>query len=120
MASKAEIKSFLQELKQVIKIWPIFFVDRDKNNIQVLASLEITANRREEIISNLEIEDYHQGPLEDKQYNGKGLWIFGKIIKKQELYIKLTLVRRDNRVNTICISFHEAMGPLSYPYRPKL
>lgn len=115
MSNKTAVKSFLQELKQVIKTWDIFFVNRQKNSIQDLADLGITANSRKEIISQLEIEDYSEGPKEETQFNGSELWVFGKIIKNQEVYIKLTISRNTN--NAICISFHKAEHPMVFPYK---
>ncbi|OXA96110.1 type II toxin-antitoxin system MqsR family toxin [Flavobacterium hercynium] len=115
MSHKATVKSFLQELKQIIKTWDIFFVNRPKNSVQDLADIGITANSRKEIIAQLEVEDYSEGPLPETQFNGKELWIFGKIIKKQEVYIKLTISRTTN--NAICISFHKAEHSMEFPYK---
>ena len=115
MSSKTAIKSFLQELKQVLKTWDIFFVNRPKNSVHDLADLGITANSRKEIISQLEIEDYCEGPLPETQFNGKELWVFGKIVKKQEIYIKLTISRATG--GAICISFHKAAHPLKFPFQ---
>ena len=62
MADKFSVKAFLQELKQIIKIWGIIFSNRPKNSIQNLADLSITAKMREELILALEVEDYSEGP----------------------------------------------------------
>ncbi|GAL68322.1 hypothetical protein [Jejuia pallidilutea] len=86
MADKLIVKSFLQELKQIIKVWGIFFSNRPKNSIQHLADLGITAKKREEIILNLEVEDYSEGPLEETQQGGTEMWVFGKTIKKEQVY----------------------------------
>lgn len=118
MSTKAIVKSFLQELKQIIKTWDIFFVNRPKNSVQDLADLGITANSRKEIIAQLEIEDYCEGPLPETQFNGKELWVFGKIIKKQEVYIKLTISSATN--NAICISFHKAEHPMEFPFKQEI
>lgn len=67
MADKSTVKYFLQELKQLIKVWGIIFSNRPKNSIQHLADLSITAKMREEIILNLAIEDYSECPLEETQ-----------------------------------------------------
>lgn len=56
MTSKAIVKSFLQELKQIITIWQIFYINRTKNSIQYLADLGITASSRDEIIAQLQVE----------------------------------------------------------------
>ena len=115
MTTKADVKSFLQELKQIITIWPIFYINRPKNSIQYLADLGITANSREQIITQLQIEDYSQGPAPETQFNGKDLWIFGKVIKTQEVYIKLTISKDTG--SAICISFHKAEHPMEFPFK---
>jgi hypothetical protein len=46
MADKSVIKSFLQELKAIIKSLGIIFSNRPKNSIQNLADLSITAKMR--------------------------------------------------------------------------
>jgi hypothetical protein len=115
MADKSIVKSFLQELKQIIKVWGIFFSNRPKNSIQNLADLSITAKMREEIILALEIEDYNEGPLEETQQGGTEMWIFGKTIKGQQIYIKLTISKITDQA--ICISFHKAEFPMEFPLK---
>lgn len=115
MTDKETVKSFLQELKQIINIWGIIFTNRPKNSIQHLADLGITASSRKEIISQLEVEDYSEGPLPETQYNGNDMWVFGKIIKTQEIYIKLTIIGTTGK--TICISFHKAEYSMSFPFK---
>lgn len=113
MADKSTVKYFLQELKQSIKIWGIIFSNRPKNSIQNLADLSITAKMREEIILNLEVEDYSEGPLAESQQGGVEMWVFGKIIKGQQIYIKLTISKATG--GAICISFHKAEFPMEFP-----
>lgn len=115
MSDKSTVKSFLQELKQIIKTWEIFFINRPKNNVQDLADLGITANSRKEIVAQLEVEDYSEGPEPETQFNGKELWVFGKTIKKQEIYIKLTISKITG--GAICISFHKAERPMKFPFK---
>ena len=115
MTDKATVQSFLHKLKQIINIWDIVFVNRPKNSIQHLADLGITANSRKEIIFQLEIEDYNKGPLPETQYNGNDMWVFGRFVKKQEVYIKLTIIEETGK--TICISFHKAEHPMEYPFK---
>lgn len=112
---KSTIKSFLQELKAIIKSLGIIFSNRPKNSIQNLADLSITAKMREEIILNLEIEDYSEGPLEETQQGGIEMWVFGKVIKGQQVYIKLTISKMTERA--VCISFHKAEYPMEFPLK---
>tara|TARA_R110002074_G_scaffold31390_4_gene88120 strand:+ start:72 stop:452 length:381 start_codon:yes stop_codon:yes gene_type:complete len=115
MADKSIIKSFLQELKAIIKSLGIIFSNRPKNSIQNLADLSITAKMREEIILNLEVEDYSEGPLEETQQGGTEMWIFGKVIKGQQVYIKLTISKMTG--GAVCISFHKAEHPMEFPLK---
>lgn len=43
------------------------------------------------------------------------MWVFGKDYDGTELYIKISLGAPGSK--TICISFHEAEHPLSYPFK---
>lgn len=115
MADKVIVKSFLQKLKQIIKIWGIIFSNRPKNSIQNLADLSITAKMREDIILNLDIEDYSDGPLEETQHGGTEMWVFGKTIKGQQIYIKLTISKITDQA--ICISFHKAEFTMEFPLK---
>ena len=118
MTDKTVIKSFLQELKVIIKSFGIIFSNRPKNSIQNLADLSITAKMREEIILNLEIQDYSEGPLEETQQGGTEMWVFGKLIKNQEVYIKLTLSKIT--AGAVCISFHKAEFPMKFPLKNEI
>ena len=115
MADKLIVKSFLQKLKEIIKVWGIIFSNRPKNSIQNLADLSITTKMREEIILNLEIEDYSEGPLEETQQGGIEMWVFGKTIKGQQIYIKLTISKITDQA--ICISFHKAEFSMEFPLK---
>jgi hypothetical protein len=77
--------------------------------------LEITPNQRKETISNLKIENYSKGPIEETMRNIAPMWVFGKTIKNKEIYIKISLGKENT--NAICISFHIAEYELEYPYK---
>jgi len=115
MADKSVIKSFLQELKVIIKTLGIIFSNRPKNSIQNLADLGITAKMREEIILSLEVRDYSEGPFEETQQGGTEMWVFGKVIKRQPVYIKLTISKMNG--GAVCISFHKADFPMVFPLK---
>lgn len=115
MADKAIVKSFLQKLKATINSIGIIFLNRPKNSIQALADLSITAKIREEIILNLKVEDYSEGPKKETQQGGTEMWVFGKIIKGQEIYIKLTISEFTG--GAVCISFHRAELPMVFPFK---
>lgn len=62
-----------------------------KKNIQALADLNLTAEQRKEIILHLTPEDYIEGPVTDRDRGGEDIWIFGKQVRGEEVYIKLKL-----------------------------
>lgn len=114
MTKKDEVKLFLNELHQKMKIWGIIFVGRDKNT-QTLADLEITPLHRESVLRDLKIDDYCEGPIPNTQFGTKDMWVFGKMVKQKEIYIKIAL--NSEGLKSICISFHIAEFPLQYPLK---
>lgn len=115
MVQKKAVARFLKRFKQKARTWDIVFRDERSKNTQALLELEINTRERREILFNLCVEDYSQGPIEDEFDFGSGLWVFGKTVNSQEVYIKITLGKHSRPV--ICISFHTAEHPMSYPFR---
>jgi hypothetical protein len=68
----------------------VFLNDRAKNT-KTLAILEIPVTKQKQIIEELEIKDYSEGSIEDTNFVGSPLWVFGKIIKGHEVYIKISM-----------------------------
>ncbi|CAN5319559.1 hypothetical protein BH11BAC7_BH11BAC7_17490 [soil metagenome] len=115
MATKEEVSGFLMEFKQKMKIWDVLFRDDRGKNTQALAALEIRPIDRNKILEDLRAEEYCEGPMDEKLYGGSDMWVFGRMIKRQEVYIKITIGIRGSAV--ICISFHVAEHNLSYPLK---
>ncbi len=115
MASKQEVEKYLKELKVKIEIFGILFLDDRGKNQQALHDLEISPAKRKEIISLLSVEDYSQGPLDEKMRGILPMWVFGKQVKKKEVYIKVSMGIENS--GAICISFHIAEHPLNYPLK---
>jgi hypothetical protein len=111
---KKEVEAFLKSFKEFSQLWGILFLGREKN-LQTLASLEITPVIREKILYDLKVTDYSEGPKEEDFHGGKEMWVFGREVKNQEVYIKITLGRPNSQ--TICISFHIAEHPMKYPLK---
>ncbi len=115
IATLAEIQKFLNDFHQKVEVFDILFWDeRDKNNDSLL-QLEITANERKDIVKTITPEDYSEGPIRNMLNRFGDLWVFGKDVKGQEVYIKICY-GLPNR-STICISFHVAEYPMNYPYK---
>lgn len=115
MAPKWEVIQFLNDFHVKMDLYDIFFRDDRLKNTQALLDLELSIGVRREVIKNLEMIDYSEGPIDDKLNGQSELWVFGKTIKNREIYIKISLGIPDNRV--ICISFHPAEHPLHYPFK---
>lgn len=115
MASEKEVEKYLKELKMKMGIFGILFLDERGKNSQALHDLEISPGKRKEIILNLQSEDYSEGPLEEKMRGILPMWVFGKEINQNEVYIKISMGGENS--NVICISFHISEHPMNYPYK---
>ena len=115
MATKEEVQHFLNQLKEKVKVFQIIYLDNRNKNAQTLLDLEINGKYRDSVIQNLKTEDYSEGPRKDDFNQISDIWVFGKIVKGHEIYIKISLGRINS--NIICISFHIAEKPMTYPFK---
>jgi hypothetical protein len=115
MSTEKEVVAFLKDFKIKMGIWDVLFRDERGKNAQTLVTLELRPIERKAVLESLTPKDYSQGPLEEKLYGGSDMWVFGKIIKKQEVYIKITLGAMGCSV--ICISFHLVEHKMQYPLK---
>ena len=88
---------------------------RDKN-IETIARLELTTSDIKEEIMSLSPLDYCDGPCQDPKIKGD-VWIFGKEIRGEELYIKLKLTGDSRFKQLKALSFHEAERKLHYYFK---
>lgn len=86
MTTITEVETYLKELKVKINIFGILFIYSRKNQ-QKLNDIEISPSKRKQVIHSLIAEDYSQGPLEEKMRNLLPMWVFGKKVEKEEIYI---------------------------------
>ena len=115
MVRELEVATFLKDFKEKMKVWDVLFRDDRGKNTQALVDLEIRPIERKAILNAIETKDYSEGPLEEKMYGGADMWVFGKTIKKKEVYIKITIGPMGSSV--ICISFHLAQHKMNYPLK---
>ena len=113
-ATKEDVQRFLNQMKEKIKVFGIMYRDDRGKNAQALINLEITPKYRDSVIINLEVEDYSEGPVIDTLYRYGEMWVLGKDVKGQEVYIKITLGKGSS---ALCISFHIAERPMNYPFK---
>jgi hypothetical protein len=117
MTTEAEVELYLKEFKTKTAVFQILFLDYRGKNEQALTLLDITPIKRKEIIEKLVLEDYSEGPLEEKMRGILPMWVFGKMVKGIEVYIKISMGVPNS--NTICISFHPSEYPIKYPFKNK-
>ncbi len=114
MACKDEVELFLSNFKSKLNIWGYLLMHRPKNT-DTLLDLELTSQKVKQILLELEPEDFSEGPFEDKILHFTELWVFGKTIKEKEVYIKIALGQFNEK--NICISFHFAEYPMTFPFK---
>jgi hypothetical protein len=115
MATRDEVFDFLRDFKVKMDIFRIIFRDDRKKNSQALLDLDITKEKRKEIIKELNLADFSQGPLDDELYGIASMWVFGKTYRGHEIFIKISMGRINQEV--ICISFHTSEHPMAYPFK---
>lgn len=115
MQSITEVEVFLQNFKVKMGIWDLLFSSNRQKNTQTLADLEIRVVDVKNVLADLVATDYSEGPLPDQMLGGAEMWVFGRVVKGHEIYIKITLGTPSNPV--ICISFHVAEYSMNYPLR---
>jgi len=113
MLSESEVGAFLKDFKVKMKIWDVLFRDDRGKNLQALIELEITPSERKKVLEQIEIKDFSEGPLIENLYGGAEMWVFGKTVRKKEVYIKITMGVINSSV--LCISFHLAQHKMQYP-----
>lgn len=113
MKSKNDVEKFLNDLKAKIKVFGVVDSYREKNR-NTYSELGICQSDISDIISKLEVEDYSNGPIKDSE-NGGEYWVFGKMVKESEVYIKVNYGKPGKSV--ICISFHFAEFKIKYKFK---
>lgn len=117
MAERIEVDQFLQDFKVKMEIWGLYFrQDRiDDKNQKTLLELGYNYSHIKEVLRELTLVDYCEGPLQDQLYNIAPMWVFGMVIAGKEIYIKIQMGNPSNQV--ICISFHFAEFNMKYPFK---
>ena len=109
--TKQEVETFLNQFGIKFDVWGIFYLDREKNE-EALKALGITPKARDEIVRQLQPDDYVETLSADFFDE---MWVFGRDMDGTELYIKIAMGQPNSR--TICISFHIAEHPINYAFK---
>lgn len=117
--SKEEIEQFLKIFKFC---WDGKVIPRaHPKNDETLTIIGITPKHRMEEIKCLRYEDYSEGPSPDYDSKyPKEWWIFGRMVKKYEIYIKICINKNPvGQYRAECMSFHIAEGKINYPFKER-
>lgn len=87
MSTKEEVGTFLKDFKEKMKFWDVLFRDERGKNTQALVDLELRPIERKLMLERLTVQEYSEGPIAEILYGGSAMWVFGKTIKKKEVYI---------------------------------
>ena len=113
MASQNDANQFLGNFKNLVAQQGIKLLLRQKNQ-DTLTELGFTQLDVQNEILRLDSTNYSEGPQPDDKGRPGEVWVFGKVIKHEEIYTKLKI---GGTGQPICISFHAAEQPMNYPYR---
>ncbi len=70
MTKKEDVELFLKNFKTKLGIWDIAYLDGRLKNAQTLSDLEIPPYKRTELVKNLDVPDFSEGPIEEKFFGG--------------------------------------------------
>lgn len=119
MDEREKVRDFLQSIKETIanpvadQGWVL--VPRPENK-ECILQLGFKYQDISETLLDLSVEDYCEGPCQDRDQPGD-LWVFGKVIENKAVYIKIKLASFGPLRIVRVISFHFADYTLDHPFK---
>ena len=119
MDEREKVRDFLQSIKETIanpvadQGWVL--VPRPENK-ECILHLGFKYQDIGETLLDLSVEDYCEGPCQDRDQPGD-LWVFGKVIENKAVYIKIKLASFGPLRIVRVISFHFADYTLDHPFK---
>jgi hypothetical protein len=113
------VREFLELVKQTISNpvaeqgWVL--VPRPQNK-ECILQLGFRYQDIKDTLLDLSLDNYCEGPFRDRDIPGD-LWVFGKVLDGQTVYIKIKLASLGQLRIVRIISFHFAEYPLEYPLK---
>ena len=117
IATLAEIRKFLNDFHQKVEVFDIIILNDREKNARTQAALDLSPNAQRDVIKEIQVTDYSEGPIKNLLNAWGDLWVFGKDVQGKEVYIKIAYGLPNH--STICVSFHLAEFPMNYPYKKK-
>lgn len=121
--TKGAVQTFLQELNNILnqKQSELIIVEREDkpegyNLSDCKAELGIDDDCIKEYLKNLTLEEYVETCDDERNKKSNAYYVFGKIIMKREVYIKVKIQSYDKKI-ILCMSFHFAEDKMRFPYK---
>jgi hypothetical protein len=112
---REDVERFLAEFRVKVEVFQLVYRDDRNKNLETMAELSISSAERTKVVKSIAVEDYSEGPIPDVLNQSGEMWVFGKMVKGREVYIKMSLGHPGS--SAICISFHLSEHPMSYPFK---
>ena len=126
-SKKGEVAAFLKELKMFLEKGD-FNIDTDfilirknkKDDVEhstpyTLLDLDYDIEDVVDRLKELTVEEYSETKIDKDDLDPPLLFVFGKNINRQLVYIKLKLKGNQKR-HVLCVSFHYAKEKMKFPY----
>lgn len=126
-SKKREIVAFLEELKGLLgkddfNIDSDFLLikkrkpdDEEHSTPYTILDLDYDIWDVVERLKELSVAEYSETKIDKDDLNPPLLFVFGKDINNKLVYIKLK-IKGDNNKRVLCVSFHYAKEPMTFPY----
>lgn len=126
-SKKREIVAFLEELKGLLgkddfNIDSDFLLikkrkpdDEEHSTPYTILDLDYDIWDVVERLKELSVAEYSETKIDKDDLNPPLLFVFGKDINNKLVYIKLK-IKGDNKKRVLCVSFHYAKEPMTFPY----
>ena len=125
ISTKEDVANFLKNLIDYINSKEFncdedFFLSygRGNKNVNTLAYLGLDTSDVINELKNLSLKDYSETVVDNLDANPRDLYVFGKYINNELIYIKIKLRNVCNsKKQIICLSFHKADHGMNFPYK---
>ena len=124
MTTEQQVEEFLKNFKVKLQIWGLIFRSGRTKNAQTILNLELTVLKVKEILGELKVEDYCEGPITEKMMEGaeadaikSSALIFPELhYDKMDYTIKLNGTEKVNGKDAYKISVTDPAGKKSTNY----
>lgn len=121
-ATKKNIQDFLQKLTEELNnpefdITQNFLFIPRRENLQTLVDLDYDVDQVVEHLRALTVEEFSEAIIDKDNAQPPFLMVFGRTINQKLVYIKIKIREKEDCSKVVCVSFHFADHPMSFPFK---